>query len=401
MSTSFLPSFRLFAPNQVIFAWGARREVGSAVMSLGCKCALVVADPAMVQQPAFAELLGSLAAADIQHQVFTSVQAEPAVQDCDAAIGHLRASTFLPDVVVAVGGGSALDVGKAIAAVLPRGGTLANMLASNEPLHAALPIVAVPTTAGSGSEMTAGAVFRSVDGMKAALASNVIRPRLVVVDPELTVSCPPHVTAESGVDALTHALESFCAKDCVASGLTAGYASGSSSVTRTLATRAVRLIAGHLETCVSSGSDASARSAVAEGSMIAALAYGNTGLHAVHALGYALAARHHMAHSRALAVFLPAVLAYLETESRVDLTELAEAFPSNGDDAGRLSRRVNAFLTRIGFSTSLEAAQVPQGQDHSIVSDALSISRLSGMFPGDSATAFPAIVSLARRGLTA
>lgn len=284
--------FEFATAGRVIFGVGAAAQVGTVAAGLGSRALVVTgSDP----RRALAALDG-LAAARVATSTW-SVRGEPGVADVAEGVAFARARGC--DVVVAIGGGSAIDAGKAIAALLTNGGEVRDYLevvgrglALAEP---AAPVVAVPTTAGTGSEVTRNAVL-AADGVKVSLRSLGMLPRAAIVDPALTLSLPPEVTADCGLDALTQCLEPLvCSK--------------AGPLTDALAREGLARAARSLRRAVAEGGDLAARTDMCAASLCGGMALANAGLGAVHGFAGPIGGMFPAPHGAVCARLLPEVMA--------------------------------------------------------------------------------------------
>jgi alcohol dehydrogenase len=257
--------------------------------------------------------------------VYTSIEIEPSAQSVVKAVDEARAAGC--DLVVALGGGSALDTGKAVAMLLGNQGRLEDYLGVGLVPHRGVPSILLPTTAGTGAEITPNALYYiPAKRVKEAVVSPHIIPDVAIVDPLLTATAPPGVTAATGVDALCHAVESYSSAN--ASPLTDPYA-----------LEAIRLIGAHLRNAVRNGSDLAAREGMAQGSLLAAMALTNAGANAVHALAYPLQGQHRVTHGVANSLLLPYVLDFNTGAGLDRFARVAEAL---GESVAGLSREAAA-----------------------------------------------------------
>jgi alcohol dehydrogenase class IV len=237
---------------------------------------------------------------------------EPTIEIAEACIGAAR--SFAPDGVVAVGGGSNMDLAKATATVLAHGGAPRDFLGEGKVPGPILPLICLPTTAGTGSEVTFAAVLTdTVNKVKMPILSNYLRPAVAIVDPALTVSCPRKVTADAGIDALTHAIEAFTAIDNERFPLPAGEESvyqGRNLVGAALAEKAIELVGTNLVTAVERPDDLAARSAMSLAATLGGLAFSNIGVALVHALEAAVGGALHCPHGAGNGTLLPFVMRY-------------------------------------------------------------------------------------------
>src|SRR5712691_3142815 len=224
------------------------------------------------------------------------------------------AKTFQPDVLVGLGGGSNMDLAKLAAVLLKHGGGPRDYVGDDKIPGPIFPLVCVPTTAGTGSEVSAASVVTDTDNhIKVGILSNYLRPTAAVVDPLMTLSCPPKVTADSGIDALTHAIEAYTAVDNVDFPLPPGERSvyqGRHPMGDCLAEKAISLIGANLRRAVVRGDDLEARDGMALGATLAGLAFSNVGVAVVHALEYPLGGAVHCSHGSGNGLLLPYVMRF-------------------------------------------------------------------------------------------
>jgi len=308
---------------------------------------------------------------------------------------------------MALGGGSNIDLAKVLSVTLRYGGHPSDYVGEGRLPGKALLLVAIPTTSGAGSEATPGAILVADQASaKVAVMDNDLRPAIVVIDPELTVSCPRKVTADAGIDALTHAIESYltCDSQRFDRGGSAdpGY-SGRNHLSKLFAAEAIRLCFQHLPAAFRDGADLEARTGMAYGSFIAALSYGSAGLHAVHALAYALASLTHATHGSTNAVFLPYVMASLLDVRRDELAEIGRlAGCTESDPQARARAGVHAtreLVRSLDIPVTLRGFGVKESDLEHIVRAGLQVTRLTKAYPIQPAEPrYRKIVNAAYRG---
>ena len=283
-------------PSTILFGFGVSSQAGETVRSLGGRRALVVNDPGVRAAGLLDGPLAALAAAGVEATVYDGISGNPRDHECLAAAEAGR--SFAADVVVAVGGGSPIDAAKTAAALLTNGGTPPEWEAPKRLDRDPLPIVAIPTTSGTGSEVTLYAVVTdTVRASKMSLVDQRLAPRVALVDPALTLSMPPAVTASTGMDALTHAVEAYTGRLA-------------NPIADALAVGAIGLVAKHLPAAVRDGTDRGAREGMMMASLLAGMAFGTTDVAAVHCLAEAIGGRYDTPHGVANSVFLPHVFAF-------------------------------------------------------------------------------------------
>lgn len=294
-------------PDEIRFGWGASRSAPRIARSFGERV-LVVADPFLSGTAAFSDLLDGVRVAGAEVEVVTDIPPELPVAAIEGIVRRLGG--FTPDAVLGYGGGSALDAAKLVAVLLVHGGTLADYYGENRVPGPVLPLLAVPTTAGTGSEATPVAVVSDPErALKVGVSSPHLVPRVAIVDPELTVSAPPRVTAHAGIDAFVHAVESYTASalDLDPADRFPVFA-GRNALSDPLSLEAARLIFRALPVAVQHPDDREARTDMARGSLLAGMAFGSTGTHLSHAIQYPVGAMTKTPHGLGTGVLLPYVL---------------------------------------------------------------------------------------------
>src|SRR5579863_9212656 len=316
---------------RIFFGWGAASVLRDVAREFGPRV-LVCTDQNMVKAGVCETVLTQLAEGKAEVKIFDGGQPEVDRQTIERATA--AAQPYKPDVVVGLGGGSNLDLSKAVALLVKYPGSLPSYYGENNVPGPVAPIVAIPTTAGTGSEVSPVAVVADPErAMKVGIASRALIPKWAVVDPALTVSCPASVTAHSGMDALAHAIESFCARvrpDCSPHAIFVG----KNSMSDVLATKAITAIAKYLPTAVAQPGDRAARQEMALASLLAGMAFSAAGTAAVHALQYPVGEATHTPHGLGNAVLLPTVMKSITPARLEELAYIARCFdPSLNEEA--------------------------------------------------------------------
>ena len=319
--------WKFSSASEVLFGQGTAQQIGSELMLHGHKTAFIVTDKIIANAGIVDPIRTNLLQAGIAVSVFDGGAAEPSTDVCSAAIDAARSAFGKPDCVIGIGGGSNMDVSKCCAVVLAHGGAPADYFGEDKVPGAVIPIIAVPTTAGTGSETTPIAVIEDATRhLKLAISSFHILPRLAVVDPLLTLTCPARVSAESGMDALTHAIESYTIIDHSALAVPAEQRlsfPGNNPLSRALAARAIQLIAANLRAAVYQPHNLAAREGMSLGALLAGMAFANSGLSSVHAMQYPVGALTHTSHGLGNAILLPAVVEFLLPSNYAAFAEIA------------------------------------------------------------------------------
>ena len=364
---------------RVFFGWGAASVLRDVAREFGRR-AFVCTDQNMVKAGICETVVAHLSEGIAQTKVFDGGQPEVDRRTIEWAATMARA--YAPDVVIGLGGGSNLDLAKAVALLVKHPGPLSAYYGENKIAGPIAPVVAVPTTAGTGSEVSPVAVVADPErAMKIGVASRALIPKWAVVDPALAVTCPASVTAHSGMDALAHAIESFCAKvrtDCSPHAIFVG----KNPMSDVLATHAISLIAKHLPTAVAQPTDRAARQEMSLASLLAGMAFSCAGTAAVHALQYPVGEATHTPHGLGNAVLLPTVMRSI-TPSRVsEMAFIARSLdPSlksedDADVANRAAGLVEELAAKVGIPKGLRALGLKEEQLPEISRMASTVRRL-------------------------
>ncbi|MBB3562704.1 alcohol dehydrogenase class IV [Rhizobium sp. BK512] len=312
-------------PKEILFGKGQRFALPSVARRLGQK-ALICTDERFAGTSIFADLVAALNAASIETLVHDRVL--PDVPRDTVALCVEEALSFKPDMVIGIGGGSCLDMAKCAALLLSHGGSLSDYYGEFKVPGPTIPIIAVPTTAGTGSEVTPVAVISDPDRtLKVGISSPYLIAAAAICDPELTMSCPPGLTAVAGADALTHAIEAFTAARRGADPLLPQnhVFIGKSELTDYFALLAIKLLGRSLETACKDGSNEDARADVMMGALAAGCAFGTAGTAAAHAVQYPAGALTHTAHGLGVATMMPYVMNYNRSASMTEMAEIGQA----------------------------------------------------------------------------
>lgn len=372
----------LRSPRNIVFGNGQRAALAGYVAALGRK-PLLVTDRRMAGEAAFAEVKAGLAAAGLEVAVFSGVEAELPADCLDA--GVKAAAAFGADVIVGIGGGSCIDAAKVIALMSAHGGSISDYYGEFKVPGPILPLVAMPTTAGTGSEVTPVAVVADPGrAVKVGIASPYLIPDTAICDPELTVSCPPILTAVSGADALVHAIEAYTtARRADRVGMTLEHVFvGKNELTDSFAMAAIGNIGRSLAKAVADGTDSEARADVMLGAMQAGMAFGTAGTSVCHAVQYPVGALTHTAHGLGVALMLPYALAFNRDHALEDIASVgrllgfAQADEDNAQAADACIAGIKDLLATIAVPKTLEEIGVKADQLPWIAEQALAANRL-------------------------
>lgn len=325
--------FTFNTTRSVRFGAGVLGELPALALPLTGPRVLIVTDPGMMGTGIVDRAVALLRDAGLETTLFADVQADPPEAVVLAAVDAAREAGA--GGIIGLGGGSSLDVAKLVALLAPGTEALADVYGVGKARGPRLPLVLIPTTSGTGSEVTPISIVTTGAAEKMGVVSPHLIPDLALLDPELTLGLPPHVTAATGIDAMVHAIEAY-----------ASASPNNNPVSRALACEALRLMGGALLRAVRDGSDAAARADMLLGSMLAGQAFANSPVAAVHALAYPLGGHFHIPHGLSNALVLPHVLRFNAVVAPAPYAELApHAFPDLAALDGQ--ERAAAFIERL------------------------------------------------------
>jgi len=326
----------LFQTPTILFGIDALRQIGPQAKKLGAGRALLVSGP-RVQKAGLLDKTASLLKAEgisVEVNIQDRDTPEPATEVVEDTAAIARKGKF--DVIVGLGGGSILDVTKMASALVTNPGTTKDYFGREKVPQRGKPTIIVPTTAGTGAEVTKHAIFldREINVKKVVASSNLL-PNVAIVDPVLTVSCPPAVTASSGIDAFIHSAEAFLSKNA-------------NTITDALALESISIITRWLGPAFADGQNMEARYHMALGSMMAGVVLNNSGTSLVHAMAYPVGGEHHTPHGVTLSALLIACFDYVAVAKAEKMAALARAM---GEDIDGLPPRevVEQLLDAIHY----------------------------------------------------
>jgi alcohol dehydrogenase len=347
--------YQLMMPKLIRFGTGSLRTLSDELNQWGTKTALVVTDPGIEKAGLIEPVKEQLSIAGVSVDVCNEAEPEPTLPGLDAIADKFNKRRF--DVLVGVGGGSSIDTAKGLSILLTHGGKGADYLGIGNIPGPCIPVIAIPTTAGTGSEATNIAIFGDTGRqLKMGIVSPYIFARLSIVDPILSYGCPANVTAASGLDTLVHAIECYTGKKA-------------NIFTDALALEAISLVAGNLRTAVADGSNEEARKNMSEAALLGGITIVNSGVTAVHALAYPLGARFHVTHGVANSLLLPYVMEYNFSSNLYKFAMIAGML---GEETEGLSLREAAERSIVAVKDLSIDVGVPQRlRDLSVPKDAL------------------------------
>jgi len=341
-------------PGKIIFGPGGLSQVGAEAKRLGNKVLVVLGRSAMRKSGALNRLTRLLKENNLEYIVYENIPSDPTVETVDNGANFARKEGC--NLVIALGGGSVLDTGKAISAMVTNEGSVADYQEiegkGRKFKTKPIPFIAIPTTSGTGSEATKNAVITNTKlGLKKSIRDPWLIPEIALVDPELTLSLPPYVTAICGGDALTQCVESYLGKK-------------SQEITDALALHAIGLIGKNLVKTVKDGKNLEARKNMAMAALLSGLCLSNSGLGAAHALSHPLGVYYKIPHGLSCAVLLPYVMEYNLPVVTKRLTKIAQSLGedisilSETENAQRAVDKVKDLLTQAGIKSNLSEWEI-------------------------------------------
>ena len=297
---------------RIVMGPGAIGQIGDEIHEMKPKKVLLVTDKGIVEAGLMKSALKALEKSRINHVIFDGVEPDPRYEIAADCVDMIRREKA--DLVIGFGGGSPIDIAKSAAIMATNEGPIAEYFGIDLIPKPGLPTVMVPTTAGTGSEVTPIAILSDEgEKLKKGIVSPYLFPTVAILDPELTLGLPPNITASTGMDALIHAIEAYTSVNAT-------------DMTDILAFRAMELLYHNIRTAYANGNDLPARSSMMEGSLLAGMAFANAGVTAVHAFAYPIGAEFHIPHGVANTLMLPHVMRFNLLGNLSKFADISEAF---------------------------------------------------------------------------
>jgi len=361
----------------IVFRPGAAREIGALLAGRMKERVLFVTDPGLRQLGLCDPAIASLETAGVAVTIFDQVEADPSLATLNNAVSAGQAANVTG--VIGFGGGSSLDVAKLAALLIGSGENLDEAWGVGNAKGPRLPLVLIPTTAGTGSEVTPVSIITVGEEEKRGVSSAIILPDIAILDPDLTLGLPPAITAATGIDAMVHAIEAYASRSA-----------NNNPLSRMLAREALRLLSSNIETAVHDGSNRDARAAMLLGSMLAGQAFANSPVAAVHALAYPIGGTFHVPHGLSNALVLPHVLRFNAPAAAHLYAEIAgDCFPDLAGEEGNQGR-CSAFIealadlsVRVGLQQRLREVGIGEAHLPKMAADAMKQQRLLVNNPRD------------------
>lgn len=324
---------------RIVMGPGSLDRMSDEVKRMGARKVAIVTDPGLVRTGIVARLEELLSTTGVQVSRFDAVEPDPKYEIANQAAEFAKRAEA--DLIVGIGGGSSLDIAKVVSILVTNSDPVSSYFGIDLIPRPGLPTILVPTTAGTGSEVTPIAILSDYsEKLKKGIVSSHLFPDAAVLDPELSVGLPPAVTAATGMDALIHAVEAYTSRNAA-------------PITDMLAIQAMDLIIGNIRTAFADGSNLPARSAMLEGSLLAGMAFANAGVTAVHAFAYPIGAEFHIPHGVANSMMLAAVMEFNMLGNLAKFAHMAEVFGENTEGLSEREAAMKAVSALRVLATDL------------------------------------------------
>ena len=347
-----MDNFTFNTVSDIEFGAGFSSNLGKIISKMGLRKAFIVTDSGILAHGLMDKALSDLNKLKISYEIFSKVTADPPEEIVLDACNRLILSKC--DLVVGFGGGSSMDVAKIIAILAKEKQTLAEMYGVDNIVGTRLPLIQIPTTAGTGSEATMVSIITTGRTTKAGAVSRVLLADKIILDPLLTIGLPSSITAATGVDAMVHAIEAFTSKRL------------KNPISNMLALEALKLMSKNIEMAVTDGQNIDARSAMLIGAMKAGQAFANAPVAAVHALAYPLGGNYHIPHGLTNSLVLPHVMRFNMDDASKLYSELAHVVLFDQEvpqDEKQASEMLVSYFEnlpkRLGLQTTLREMNIP------------------------------------------
>jgi len=364
-----MSNFLFSAVSDVLLGPGTSDQLGDMANGMGIKRALIVTDPGIIQFGLLDGAADSLKQNNIESHIYSDVVADPPESVVMDAVRI--AQEFGCDGVIGFGGGSSMDVAKLLAVLIKGEQALTDIYGVDQITGGRLPLIQVPTTAGTGSEATMVSIITTGETTKAGVVSRTLLADKIILDASLTIGLPPVITAATGIDAMVHAIEAFTTK------------SRKNPLSDMLACEALRLLAGNIETAVKQGDNLEARSAMLLGAMLAGQAFANAPVAAVHALAYPLGGNYHISHGLSNSLVLAHVLRFNASHASGLYAQLAAIILSDqqlpDDPIATTELLADHFLMladNLGLQTTLQQMNIDKADLPMLAGQAMQQQRL-------------------------
>lgn len=363
-------SFIFSTTKSIVNAPNASAELGKYCKMLNIKKALVVTDPGIVDLGLHEKIVASLQSSKIDFVLFSDVEVDPPIHVIESAISFASHNSI--DGVIGLGGGSSLDTAKLISALTYSKQKLCDAFGVDKLSNSRLPLIQIPTTAGTGSEVTPISIVTTGEAMKMGIVSSILLPDIALLDASLTLKLPAHITAATGIDAMVHAIEAYTSliKKNIYSDM--------------LAIQSLKLMSKNIQKATHNGTDIEARSNMMLGATLAGQAFANAPVAAVHALAYPLGGHYHIPHGLSNSLVLPHVLRFNIPAAASLYAELAEVIIpekctlliSAEEKAEAFVEYLEYLIDDLGLPTKLKSLKVKRSSLEMLAKDAMKQDRL-------------------------
>ncbi len=362
-----MASFNFETSPRIVCEQGSAARIGELAKGLGASHVFIVTDAFLHNSGLTKSLLAGLEAQKLKHTLYTDVLADPPEASVQAAVAQAIASGA--DAVIGFGGGSAMDTAKLVALLVHTPQDIPSIYGVDIARGPRLPLVQVPTTAGTGSEVTPISILTTPTDEKKGVVSSCLYPDIAVLDSTLTLGLPPAITAATGIDAMVHAIEAYTSRH------------KKNPLSDALALQALKALHDNIRTVLAEPKNADAREAMLMGSLFAGMAFANAPVAAVHALAYPLGGRYHLPHGLTNALVLSPVLRFNQPAAAMLYAELERALntqASSDDQAASLAfiERMSALVAEMPFAQTLSGNGVREADLPLLAQDAMAVQRL-------------------------
>ncbi|MFC4025191.1 hydroxyacid-oxoacid transhydrogenase [Oceanobacillus longus] len=372
-----------FSTQNIIFGNGAIQKLDKALQRFNAKNIFLITDQGIVQAGILDKVKAQLENDNYNVVIYDKAVPEPPIDSVVEAYEFAKDKTDT-DVIIGLGGGSSIDLAKVVALLMEYGGHPRDYFDEGNVPGPIAPLIAIPTTAGTGSEVTSVAVVNDVENnLKVGISDNYLRPAVALLDPELTVGLPPYVTACSGIDALSHAIEAYTATEYRHINAEGELLfQGSYAVTDALAEKSIELIANNLVLAVHQGSNIDARANMLVGSLLAGMAFSNAGTALAHAAAYPIGGKVKSPHGEVTGLLLPHVMRYNSAAAKEKMVKIAKIFgldsgnDKDGDLGSAAADAVEKLLLDIGLPTRLSQIGIKESDLEEIAEKTLPAKRM-------------------------
>lgn len=362
-----MSTFEFHTTKSIVVERGAAANIATRVVDLHCRSVLIVTDPGVLAANLLDSALTSFKEHNIPVNVFSDVLADPPESVIIAGIAAAQAVSA--DCIIGFGGGSSMDVAKLIALLATGGQSLADVYGVNQAKGPRLPLMLIPTTAGTGSEVTAIAIVTTGENEKKGVVSPLLLPDIALLDASLTLGLPSAVTAATGIDAMVHAIEAYTSKRL------------KNPISDALAKDALRLLSANILTACEYGKNIQARENMLLGACLAGMAFANAPVGGVHALAYPVGARFHVPHGLSNSLMLGSVMRFNMGEAEALYAELADiVYPAASGSSFRRATMLIEYLqnlpAELGIATRLRDVGISEHDINDLAEDAMKQTRL-------------------------